>query len=286
MDNGRMARFISGPPEAEAQGVEVPRAVRDAVLPGDEVKAVWRNARGGVTFRLQPARVNPCSSEYVHTGGIRYAKWSPMEATTGVPHREIDLSAEVERLRWAGRWATVPQVLEFETVAPTPDDAGGQLLVTAAIHGRSAVSPYWRARPAEAARVIGAGLRAFHDALPVNQCPFDWSVAERVEGAGLRGTPQGEVLIAEAPDVDADNLVVCHGDACAPNVLLDAFGSLAGYVDLGRLGLADRWADLAIAAWSTEWNYGPGFEQAVYAGYGIKPDVEKIAFYRHLWDAS
>jgi kanamycin kinase len=24
-------------------------------------------------------------------------------------------------------------------------------------------------------------------------------------------------------------------------------------VDLGELGIADRWADLAVATWSTEW---------------------------------
>lgn len=54
---------------------------------------------------------------------------------------------------------------------------------------------------------------------------------------------------------------------------------------MGNLGVADRWADLAIA-WSTEWNYGPGYEHSVYAGYGIDPNEEKIAFYRRIWDAT
>ena len=53
---------------------------------------------------------------------------------------------------------------------------------------------------------------------------------------------------------------------------------------LGTLGIADRWADLAIAAWSTEWNYGPGWAGVVYEAYGIEPDPVKIAFYRRLWD--
>ena len=50
---------------------------------------------------------------------------------------------------------------------------------------------------------------------------------------------------ADAPP--ADRLVVCHGDACAPNTLMADDGTFSGHVDLGDLGVADRWADLAIA---------------------------------------
>ena len=49
----------------------------------------------------------------------------------------------------------------------------------------------------------------------------------------------------QAPALD---LVVCHGDACNPNFLLADDGNFTGYVDLGGLGVADRWADLAVAS--------------------------------------
>jgi len=52
-------------------------------------------------------------------------------------------------------------------------------------------------------------------------------------------------LLAEPPPVD--RLVVCHGEACAPNTLVADNGSWSGHVDLGALGVADRWADLAVA---------------------------------------
>lgn len=71
---------------------------------------------------------------------------------------------------------------------------------------------------------------------------------------------------------------------CAPNTLLHDDGAFAGHVDLGSLGVADRWADLAVAAWSTEWNYGPGYDGLVYEAYGIAPDAERITYYRLLWD--
>jgi kanamycin kinase len=88
--------------------------------------------------------------------------------------------------------------------------------------------------------------------------------------------------IAQPPDVD--RVVVCHGDACAPNTLLDDDGLWTGHVDFGSMGVADRWADLAIAPWSTEWNYGPGWQPRLLDAYGIEPDPKRTAYYRLLWD--
>jgi aminoglycoside phosphotransferase len=82
----------------------------------------------------------------------------------------------------------------------------------------------------------------------------------------------------------ADHLVVCHGDACAPNTLIADNGRWSGHVDLGDLGVADRWADLAVATWSTEWNYGPGWEELLLDAYGIEPDAERTRYYRLLWE--
>lgn len=71
--------------------------------------------------------------------------------------------------------------------------------------------------------------------------------------------------------IPSEDLVVCHGDACAPNTLIDESGKWVAHVDLGNLGVGDRWADLAILTWSTRWNYGEGWEMNVYISYGIEP---------------
>jgi kanamycin kinase len=89
-------------------------------------------------------------------------------------------------------------------------------------------------------------------------------------------------LLADIPPVDV--LVVCHGDSCAPNTLLADDGRFTGHVDLGALGVADRWADLAIATWSTTWNYGPGWETLLLDAYGVAPDPDRTRYYRLLWD--
>ena len=248
---------------AQAPGgpVEVPASVR-RVAGAASLRPVWRNEVGGLTF------------EVADDGDRRFVKWAP--AGSG-----LDLTAELVRLRWAVTRTRVPKVLSYGVV---PD---GEWLVTAALPGENAVSPRWTADPATAVRALGEGLRHLHQALPVADCPFSWSVSTRLAAARRRGAPAGQNpqrWLDQAPPVD--RLVVCHGDPCAPNTLLDDAGRVSGHVDLGALGVADRWADLAVATWSTVWNYGPGWEQALLDAYGVEPDAERTAFYRRLWDAT
>ena len=57
-------------------------------------------------------------------------------------------------------------------------------------------------------------------------------------------------------------------------------------MDLGALGVADRWADIAVAAMSTGWNYGAGWEETLLAAYGVAPDRERLRYYKELWNAT
>ena len=57
-----------------------------------------------------------------------------------------------------------------------------------------------------------------------------------------------------------------------------------GHVDLGDLTVGDRWADLAVASLSLDWNYGEGHQGELFDAYGIAPDVERIRWYRALWE--
>jgi len=188
----------------------------------------------------------------------------------------------------------VPEVLEQGA-----DDSAAWLL-TAALPGESAVSARWIAEPAAAVPAIGRALRSLHDDLPVDSCPFTWSAADRLEDARRRAGRGGldrsswdpahrsmsidEALRRATDTPPIDRLVVCHGDACAPNTLLADDGRWTGHVDVGALGLADRWSDLAIATWSVTWNYGTEWEGQMLEAYGITRDDDQIAYYRLLWD--
>ena len=234
--------------------LEVPERVR-SLAGGTSLVPVWRNNYGGLTFR---------------TGDDRYVKFGPRNA-------ESTFEGEARRLEWAGRYTRVPRVLEVG------GDETHEWIVTRAVAGESAVAPRWIAEPAVAVRAVGEGLRALHDALPVAECPFDWSVTSRIANAAARGIRLPDAL-GEPPPLD--RLVVCHADACCPNTLLADDGRWIAHVDLGLLGVGDRWADIAVASMSTEWNYGPGWEDALIEAYGVEPDRERLSYYRELWNAT
>lgn len=237
-----------------AADVPVPARVR-RLAHGAALVPVWRNDYGGVTFR---------------TDDERYIKHGPRNA-------ESSLADEAVRLEWAGRWIRVPHVLE------AGHDDAEEWLVTRALPGESAVAPRWVADPARAVRAVGEGLRALHDALPVEDCPFDWRVPSRIANAEGRGIRVPDAL-REPPPID--RLVVCHADACCPNTLIGDDGRWLAHVDLGLLGVGDRWGDIAVASMSTEWNYGPGWEDALIEAYGVEPDRRRLSYYRELWNAT
>ena len=279
--------MIAGPPD-EADDLPPPAAVVE-VADGRPVRPVWRNAYGGLTFLVGDGARGGGS------GGSCFVKWAPAGS-------DLDLAAEAARLTWAVSYTPVPEVIAAGT------DSEGAWMVTTPLPGESAVSVRWRGDPAIAVRAVGAGLRALHDRLPVAGCPFSWSPPVRLGRSAQPAPGVGGPAIDPAAPVSVtwddaahrgltvaaarrilddpppvDRLVVCHGDACAPNTIVDD-GRCSGHVDLGSLGVADRWADIAIATWSTVWNYGPGWEPALLDAYGIEPDPERTAWYRLLWD--
>lgn len=259
----------AGPARPDAQ---VPAAVAELV--GGALRPVWQNEAGGVVFE---ATADP----------RRFIKWAP--AVSG-----IDLAAEAARLSWAAAFARVPELLEHGC------DQVGSWIVTSALPGQMAVTARWKDDLAVAVSAIGEGLRALHEAVPAGQCPFSWSASDRLVGIGRRaraglldparwhpqhrdlGTSAALALLAEPPP--PARLVTCHGDACAPNTLIGDDGQFCGHVDLGSLGTADRWADLAVATWSTTWNYGPGWEHRLLDAYGVPADPDRTRYYRLLYD--
>ncbi|GAA1931328.1 aminoglycoside 3'-phosphotransferase [Microbacterium aoyamense] len=190
--------------------------------------------------------------------GDRYVKWSPRSAG-------IDLARERDRLLWLDGRHPAPRVLSYGA------DGEAEWLVTAGMPGDHAVGDEWRARRSEAIAAIARGLRAIH-AVPVDDEARGW------ESWVVRRPPS----LGDRPATDEPVLV--HGDACAPNTLISASGEWVGNVDFGDLAVGDRWADLAVASMSLDWNFGDGHQDEFFAAYGIARDEERIQYYRALWE--
>lgn len=202
--------------------------------------------------------------------------------------------AEAERMIWAGRHLPVPRVLDSGS---TPESTW---VLTGAMDGSDATSEVFRSDEAGLVRRLAVGLRRFHDA-PATSCPFSFRIEDALIfsrnrlDSGLidpardfhpehaRLSAREAIRELERMRPQAEDAVVCHGDYCVPNILMNEKG-VVGYVDLGELGVSDPWWDLAVATWSLTWNFGVGYESLFLDTYGVEPNEHKVRFYRLLYD--
>ncbi len=212
----------------------------------------------------------------------------------------LAITEEFARLQWlSGRWP-VPAIEHFEATPRDPsareasdgsDGSGKTWLLTRALPGRTAYE--WLSdQPEHAPEIvaaIGRFLRRLHE-LPAFTCPFNarhelqLDLARQRLDAGLIDaddfdderagwTPQQvwEALQASLPL--AEDPVVSHGDFSLDNLLMSAEGDVVGVIDLGRVGIADRYRDLAILSNCLD-EFDPALRQTFFSAYGIgEPDA-------------
>lgn len=223
-----------------------------------------------------------------------------------VDHPDPGTRLDTERLalEWlAGVGMPAPEVTAYGA------DAEREWLVTTTVPGRT-VAEDWPAHQRTAVLRTMARFAGRLHSVPVTGCPLDRRLAVRREhlrrsvAAGLALTdPDPERsgwsvdrLVAETRRTwpDTEDLVVCHGDYCVPNVLLDPDSLVVtGVLDVGRLGVADRYTDLALATRSLgnrglNPQYAPTGAATFLAEYGpdADPTDPRLDFYRLLEEFS
>ncbi|WP_067935221.1 aminoglycoside 3'-phosphotransferase [Alicyclobacillus kakegawensis] len=178
------------------------------------------------------------------TGKALYLK--VQNAATG------SLEPERRRLAWLQGKLPVPNVLGFYV------HGSYQFLLMSEVPGLPASDPACLQAPNELVKLLALGLRTIH-ALAVDTCPFR---LQEDKGRGER------------------DLVVCHGDYSLPNVLISD-GAIRGFIDLGQLGVGDRYWDLATVRRSLRYNRLPETCFSVFSeAYRLSAvDEEKLEFY-------
>lgn len=190
--------------------------------------------------------------------------------------------AEAQRIEWLSRTG-----ISGPTVVDAGESDGIEWLVMTAVPGRAVYEPW----PSEQRmRVIDAAadqLRALHT-LPIRDCPFDRTLDVALADARKR-QPDNAELLAELDRLrpTTEDLVVCHGDFCTPNVMISAETlQPAGLLDLGKLGRADRYADLALMCGSLANGLNPQYGQEhvdrFLIAYGADPNDTRLTYYLRL----
>jgi aminoglycoside 3'-phosphotransferase I len=204
-----------------------------------------------------------------------------------------DVSDEMARLRWLGRHAPMPAVAHF---VRTHNEAW--LLMTA-MPGETAFQ-VMEAHPERRIAIVDAiaeFLRRIHS-IPVGVCPFTSNHEYRM----LQARARIDADLVDEEDFDDDregwtaeqvwnamqgllplapDPVVTHGDFSLDNLLIHD-GEVAGCIDAGRVGIADRYQDLAIA-WNCLSEFGASLQERFLVQYGVQDlDRRKLEFHLML----
>jgi aminoglycoside phosphotransferase len=211
---------------------------------------------------------------------------------------DLRLDGEADRLRWMkGHGLPVPAVTEYGSLVDT------EYLILEEAAGLAASDPAWATFLPEVVHAIGAGLSVLHGTSVV-ACPFDHRIARQIEEArlrmaagrvreddfdeiraGRRATDLFAELLSSIPS--NEDLVFTHGDFCLPNIILrrspGGVVEIAGLIDCGRSGIADRHQDLALAVRSITYNFGGNWVEPFLEAYGLPhPHSEKLRFFTLL----
>ncbi|MDV6374537.1 APH(3') family aminoglycoside O-phosphotransferase [Deinococcus arenicola] len=202
------------------------------------------------------------------------------------------LQQERERLRWLAGRVPVPRVVGYEV------EGGVEYLALTRVPGLDASHPDVLFHPDRLVDLLARALRELH-ALPLRECPFKMSlsvtlphVRERVAAGVVDETDfdderEGRTAISIFNELArtrpaSEDLVVTHGDACLPNFIVNG-EFIEGLIDVGRAGIADRHADLALTHRSLVRNLNAEYAEQFLELYGReRVDAGKLAYYRLL----
>lgn len=206
---------------------------------------------------------------------------------------------EYRMMLWLQEKLLVPKVYAYETLG------GKSYFLMSKLNGEAACDEKYMKNPGLQVKLLAKGLQNLWS-IDITDCPSDSGLENKLAQAkynvennlvdldnvepdtfGEKGFKNpGELLKWLYDNKPEEELVLSHGDYCLPNVIFK--DNNVGYIDLGKMGVADKWCDIALCYRSLSHNYNGRYNGQDYSGLndlllfeelGIKPDWEKIKYY-------
>lgn len=203
-------------------------------------------------------------------------------------------------MKWMEGKLPVPKIL-----CAMQKDGKSYLLMTR-ISGKMSCAEEYMEKEEFLVKVLAESLKKLWE-VDITDCPAVWNLDVKLKAArknveqnlvdvdNVEPETFGEGGFKDPQDLwnwleqnrPKEDLVLSHGDFCLPNIFIEN-GKLAGFIDLGRMGAADRWQDIALCYRSLKHNFGGEYGGKVYENFrperlfealGIEPDWEKLKYY-------
>ena len=209
---------------------------------------------------------------------------------------------EHEVMEWLSNRLLVPKVLGFAR-----DDKKNYLLMSR-LHGKMAHDPSLLSNQDRAITLLAEAMKLLWK-VDISDCPYNSNLDYKLKQAEYNVKNMVDMELVEPETFGKDgfhspedllqwlyenrpeeDLAFTHGDFCLPNVFLNE-NSVAGFIDLGKCGVADRWVDIAICYRSLKSNLNGKYGAApilnskpelLFEKLGLEPNWEKIRYYMLL----
>lgn len=207
---------------------------------------------------------------------------------------------EVHAMQWLCGQLSVPAIIAHDCWKDQ-----SYLLMTRAA-GQMACTEYYLNNSEKLTELLAQALQQLWR-IDISDCPLDWTLDRKLKAAEYNVKNQLVDVEGAEPDTfgedgfenpeallqwliknrPAEELVLSHGDFCLPNIYIDNDQDIS-FIDLGRMGIADKWQDIALCYRSLKHNYDGGYGGRVYPECDpdllfekleIQPDWEKIRYY-------
>lgn len=217
-----------------------------------------------------------------------------------IQSEDEETRSEAVMMKWLDGKLPVPKVLYHKVVD------GVNYLLMSKMSGVMSCEESILENQELVTEILAEGLKKLW-AVDISDCPMRWDLSVKLAAAKYN-VENGEVDVdnvepetfGEGGFKDPQELlewltenqpplepVLSHGDFCLPNIFVED-NHVSGYIDLGKMGIADKWQDIALCYRSLKHNYTGVYgseerkdfdENLLFEKLGIEPDWEKIRYY-------